>query len=237
MKTKLLAFIFLVILFLSFALFAFKEDNKFVVYEVNLKKDSIHFYLKDDKGNNYSNFLNLKNTLMAKNKKLIFATNGGMYNKENNPQGLYIEKGKIITKIDTTKGSGNFYLKPNGIFYIRKNRTADICITQDFKDTQDVLYATQSGPMLLIDGKIHPAFSEKSQNTNIRNGVGILPNGNIIFVMSKEKINFYQFAVFFKKHNCKNALYLDGFVSRAYLPEKKWVQVDGNFGVIIAVVK
>lgn len=72
---------------------------------------------------------------------------------------------------------------------------------------------------------------------NIRNGVGILPGNKILFAMSKEEINFYDLATYFKKMGCKNALYLDGLVSRIYLPEKHWIQTDGNFGVIIGVTE
>jgi uncharacterized protein YigE (DUF2233 family) len=52
--------------------------------------------------------------------------------------------------------------------------------------------------------------------------------------MSKEPVNFYDFAEYFQKMGCKNALYLDGLVSRTYLPEQSSFQLDGNFGVIIA---
>ncbi len=88
---------------------------------------------------------------------------------------------------------------------------------------------------MVIDGKIHPEFQKGSANLNIRNGVGILPDRKIIFAMSKKQINFYDFADYFKRLGCLNALYLDGFVSQTYLPEKNWMQTDGNFGVIIGV--
>ena len=91
--------------------------------------------------------------------------------------------------------------------------------------------------MLLIDGAIHPKFTEGSSNVHIRNGVGILPNGNLLFAMSTKTTNFYDFACFFQDKGCKNALYLDGFVSRTYLPSQHWEQLDGNFGVIIAETK
>jgi uncharacterized protein YigE (DUF2233 family) len=115
--------------------------------------------------------------------------------------------------------------------------TPVICTTTDFINNGQINYATQSGPMLVIDGEIHPIFKEGSKNLNIRNGVGILPDKKVVFAMSKKEINFYDFANYFKKLGCKNALYLDGFVSRAYLPEKKWVQTDGNFGVMIGITK
>ena len=89
--------------------------------------------------------------------------------------------------------------------------------------------------MLLVDGEIHPAFHKSSANLNIRNGVGVLPNNKVVFAMSKEPISFYEFANYFKSLGCRNALYLDGLVSRTYLPEKNWVQTDGDFGVIIGI--
>ena len=89
--------------------------------------------------------------------------------------------------------------------------------------------------MLLIEGVVHPALKKGSANVNIRNGVGILPGNKLVFAMSKEPINFYDLAEYFKGLGCRSALYLDGFVSRTYLPEKNWVQTDGDFGVIIGV--
>ena len=91
--------------------------------------------------------------------------------------------------------------------------------------------------MLLIDGEINTAFKQGSTNLNIRNGVGILPDGKVLFAISNTGVNFYDFAEYFKKAGCKNALYLDGFVSRLYLPSKKVTQTDGNFGVMIGVTK
>ncbi|HXB14083.1 MAG TPA: phosphodiester glycosidase family protein, partial [Bacteroidia bacterium] len=76
-----------------------------------------------------------------------------------------------------------------------------------------------------------------SKNLNIRNGVGILPDGKVVFAMSKSEINFYDFAEYFKNLGCRNALYLDGFVSRAYLPEQNWIQTDGDFGVLIGITE
>ena len=109
--------------------------------------------------------------------------------------------------------------------------------TTDFKDNGEIKYATQSGPMLVIDGQVHSSFKDGSTNLNIRNGVGILPDNKVIFAMSKTEINFYDFAKYFQSLGCKNALYLDGFVSRTYLPEKKWTQTDGNFVVMICLTK
>jgi uncharacterized protein YigE (DUF2233 family) len=210
-------------------------DNNYVSYEINLANQDLQLFWKNDSGQTIGSLQNLKNFIAKKNKKLIFAMNGGMYDSTNSPQGLYIENYKKLKEIDTSSGEGNFYLKPNGIFYTTTANEGCIIKTEKFINDSSIKYATQSGPMLLIDGNMNNAFMKDSKSLNIRNGVGILPNKNLLFAMSKSPINFYAFANYFKEQGCKNALYLDGFVSRTYLPEKKWEQVDGNFGVLIAV--
>ena len=227
------------ILLLSFVGAAFTasnsatEDERFIEYRVDLKKQTIQFYWKDENGQLYRSLGELKQSLHAKGKKLVFATNGGMYQTDNSPLGLYIENGKVLKQLNTKDATGNFYLKPNGVFYITNDNKASICTTEAFESNSKIKYATQSGPMLVIDGKLHSAFQKNSTNLNIRNGVGVLPDGKIMFVMSRKGINFYEFATYFQNAGCKYALYLDGFVSRTYLPEKNWTQTDGDFGVII----
>lgn len=214
------------------------DDPNMLSYEINLQKDDIHFFLKDEHGHLFSSLGNLKTWLEKNGKQLIFAMNGGMFSPTFEPVGLYIENGKILSKIDTQEtGYGNFYLQPNGIFYITTKNKAIICKTTDFVASENIKYATQSGSMLLIEGKIHPKFNATSNNVNIRNAVGILPNGNLLFAMSKNKTTFYDVADFFLKKGCINALYLDGFVSKTYLPSQNWMEEDGNFGVIIAQIK
>lgn len=207
----------------------------FISYTVDTKTQDLKLYWKNDKQEIFKSILNLKNWLNNNHKQLVFAMNADMYKNDNSPQGLFVENQQLMTPLDTTNGNGNFYLKPNGVFYITVDNLPIICKTTNFIGTENVKYATQSGPMLLIDGQIHSAFKEGSINLNIRNGVGILPDNKVIFAMSKKEINLYDFAVYFKKMGCKNALYLDGLVSRTYLPEQNWIQTDGNFGVIVGV--
>ena len=235
MKLKITILVFsIVALFLNAKIYT---DNSFVIYKVDTKKQDLKLFLKDENGQNFGSIENLKLWIEKKNLKLNFAMNGGMYKKDYSPQGLYIEKKKNVVPLDMTKAAGNFYLKPNGVFYLTTDNTAKICTTELFRNNGKIKYATQSGPMLLIDGKIHSDFKEGSSNLNIRNGVGILSDGKVVFVLSKKEINFYDFANYFKSLGCKNALYLDGFVSRAYVPSENWIQTDGNFGVLFAVTK
>lgn len=239
-KTKLLLFL-LILITCSFCYFHPAPtllDARILNYAINPKKQSIQFFWKNEKGEIYQNFNQLKDWLHNQNQDLVFAMNGGMFKKDLSPLGLYIEKGKRLAPLDTIqKGYGNFYLQPNGIFYFTNENKAVICPTADFENNPFIKYATQSGPMLMINGQMHPAFNNGSKNLNIRNGVGILPNGDVLFAMSKAPINFYDFATFFKEQGCQNALYLDGFVSKTYLPSQDWIQTDGNFGVIIAEIE
>ncbi len=206
-------------------------------YTVDLKSQDLQLYWKDDRGVILSSIQNLKTFVERKQRVLVFAMNAGMFNPAHWPQGLFIQQQKKITPLDTLSGEGNFYLKPNGVFYVKTDSTAAICPTAAFKDDSQIQYATQSGPMLVIDGNIHPAFKKGSPNLNIRNGVGILPDGKVVFAMSKTAVNLYDFATYFKDLGCKNALYLDGAISRTYLPEQNWVQLDGVFGVMVGVTK
>jgi uncharacterized protein YigE (DUF2233 family) len=176
------------------------DTKRILTYEVNPKTEQLQFFWKNPQGAIYSNAKKLKEQLEASGQKLIFAMNGGMYLKDQSPQGLYIEKGTIVKPLDTLKkGYGNFYLQPNGVLYLTKNKEAIVCKTKHFISTENIQYATQSGPMLVIDGKLHKKFTKGSKNLHIRNGVGVLPNGNLLFAMSKEKINFYDFATFLRK--------------------------------------
>lgn len=214
------------------------EDERFISHIVDLKVQNLKFYLENSEGNNYGNILKLKTALEDNNQRLVFAMNGGMYLRDGSPQGLYIENGITKTPLDTlNKLKTNFYLKPNGVFYLTNDHKGVVCQTSEYVPSSTITYATQSGPMLVINDHIHPVFKKDSKHYNIRNGIGVLPNGNLLFAMSKDTITLYDFADFFKTQGCKNALYLDGFVSRTYLPKKKWVQLDGNFGVIIAETK
>jgi hypothetical protein len=236
-KIFLLTFICAFVTF-GIAMFAQQEkakDDRFVSYIADPKKQDVKLYWKDDRQEIFRSIQQLKSWLNKRHQTLEFAMNGGMYKRDNSPQGLYIEQQKILSPLDERNGNGNFYLKPNGVFYITTDLIPVICNTEKFIQNKTMRFATQSGPMLLINSHIHPAFKKGSTNVNIRNGVGILPDHTILFAMSKQEINFYDFANYFKSMGCKNALYLDGFVSRTYSPKDHWIQTDGDFGIIIGV--
>ncbi|WP_118952849.1 phosphodiester glycosidase family protein [Taibaiella helva] len=197
----------------------------------------LKLYWKDDQGRPIGSLGRLKAYTEAKKQKLVFAMNGGMYMEDRNPLGLFIQEGKTLKTRNTRKGYGNFYLSPNGVFYITNDGKGFVCTTNEFIPRKDIRYATQSGPMLVVKGKIHKAFTKGSANLNVRNGVGILPDGRMLFAMSKKEVSFNDFAEYFLRKGCRNALFLDGFVSRTYLPAMSWLQTDGYFGVIIGAIE
>ena len=214
------------------------QYSDIISYQIDPENREVRFFSVDEQGSSFANHGALKSWLASRDIELVFAINGRMYNSDLSPQGLYIEDNIEKVPIDTASaGYGNFYLQPNGIFWLSAEGKATVVSTDDYRDVGNIKYATQSGPMLIIDGEIHPAFNKDSENLHIRNGVGVLPNGNLLFAISKEKVTFYRLARYFQENKCNNALYLDGFVSRMYLPSKNWIQEEGNFGIIIAEVK
>jgi len=212
------------------------KNNSYDVYRVSPSNKNIRFFWKNKQGERYFSFRSLKSDLARVGRKLVFATNAGIFEWGYTPLGLYVEKGRRINKLNRRRGSGNFYVKPNGVFYISSKR-AGILSTRDYaKRKIKPLYATQSGPMLVRHAVIHRRFSRRSKSLYVRNGVGIDNKGRMVFVISRSPVNMYRFAEFFKKRmRCSNALYLDGSISKMYLPALKRKQLGGNFAVIIAV--
>jgi len=217
--------------------------NLYDCYVADPKRCTIRFFWKDEKTHlPIRSLRNLTNMLEADGKtSLVFATNAGMYTPAQAPQGLYIQNSRELVRIDRKKEEyGNFYMQPNGIFLLDTAGVPSIVVTDDFTDDLKIRtrFATQSGPMVVVNGEINPKFKIGSDNLNIRSGVGILPDGRAVFVISNKPVNFYDFATVFKdKFKCANALYLDGAISEMYLPELNRLQDGGNFGPIIGITK
>ncbi len=149
-------------------------------------------------------------------------TNAGMFHSGGAPVGLFQQDSIQTAPLNTQNDYGNFFLKPNGVFFITKNNQAGVLETQAFLDSIatpkiPLHLATQSGPMLVIDGKIHPKFNPNSLNRYIRSGVGVTADQEVIFVLSNRAVNLHTFARLFLEKGCNNALYLDGAISSMYL--------------------
>lgn len=215
-----------------------ENGSSYDIITIKYPMQKIGMMLNDDKKNKIRSIENGISKLSNGKQDILFLTNGGMYKADNSPQGLYVENAKELNPIDNnTTGYGNFYLQPNGIFLLTKSNALVIPTNEYNKYKGQAIFATQSGPMLVNNGIINSNFTKGSVNKNIRSGVGIDQNGNAIFVISNIEVNFYDFAeLFLKTLNCKNALYLDGTISRMYLPSLQRNQKGGDFGVIIYAV-
>ncbi|MEL6627942.1 MAG: phosphodiester glycosidase family protein [Bacteroidota bacterium] len=171
---------------------------------------------------NVLNFERLQQKVEGGGNQLLLAMNAGMFERDRRPVGLLIIDGQEIHKLNTRSGTGNFYMKNNGVFGINKSGVPFIVTRKRYYDDNIdpgvIQLATQSGPMLLMKNQINPEFTPNSKNKFFRNGVGITVDGKVVFAISDRKVNFYEFASFFKSVGCTTALYLDGTVSRMYVP-------------------
>jgi uncharacterized protein YigE (DUF2233 family) len=171
-------------------------------------------------GRPYRSFPALEQVLGARADKVRFAMNAGMFDEEGRPIGLAIAGGEQLRPLNRReKGYGNFHLQPNGVFLVRKDGRAEIVTTQNFQASDEIALATQSGPMLVIDGKVNPRFDGDGSSRYVRNGVGIDGEGVPVFAISDEPVSFGKFArLFAGPLSCRNALYFDGSVSSLWDP-------------------
>lgn len=210
-------------------------DDQFEVIEIS-NLNQLRLFLKNPQTNQYyKSFDNIQHQLKSC-EQLTFGMNAGMFHSEFSPVGLYIEQGKVIQALNEDKGWGNFFLPPNGVLAWNK-RQAVIWTTEQYKAKAfQPDYATQSGPMLVMNGKINPLFLANSDSKKIRNGVGI-KNNKLYFVISKNRVNFYNFAEFFQKNlKVEQALYLDGSISSLYLQQNNRNDRKFYMGPIIGLV-
>jgi uncharacterized protein YigE (DUF2233 family) len=213
------------------------EGSRYTVCSFDLRETEVRMFWRDPDGKPFLSFSKLADELAAEGLTLTFAMNGGMFHEDHSPVGLFIEGGEELKSANTRRGPGNFHMKPNGVFYIDGKR-AGVMETEAFLAKRPrAKYATQSGPMLVINRKIHPRFVGNSDSLKRRNGVGVTDANHVHFVISEGTVNFHSFARFFRDRlGCANALFLDGSISGLYVPELKRDDGWPPFGPIIGAV-
>ena len=210
--------------------------QRYTVCSVDTKTDDLALFLRDPTGKPYATFDQLAASLAQTHRSLVFAMNAGMFQTDLSPVGLYIEGGATRHPANTRDGPGNFHMKPNGVFYFGPEGTG-VMETQRYLDAHlHPAFATQSGPMLVIDGQIHPRIQADGTSLKIRNGVGVREGHLALFAISNDPVSFYQFASLFRdKLGCFDALFLDGTISTLYAPalgrSVQWLPVGPMVGV------
>jgi uncharacterized protein YigE (DUF2233 family) len=210
--------------------------QSFTICRFDPKKDDLRLFWRGSDGEPFASFEAVAGSLKP-GEKLIFGMNGGMYDDTNAPVGLYIEHGVEMKRANTRGGAANFHLKPNGVFFVGGGQ-AGVWETSRFLAARPAAdYATQSGPMLVLNGKIHPRINADGTSAKLRNGVGVDHDGQAVFAISNQPVTFYQFASLFRdKLGCDNALFLDGSISALYAPELDRDDFTLPMGPIVGVV-
>jgi prepilin-type processing-associated H-X9-DG protein len=196
------------------------QNQRFTACSYGRDEATLEVFNLNAQGEPYGYLTSLAQAVKAQNQSLLFAMNAGMYDENQRPIGLYVENGQQAKKLNRRGGGGNFHLKPNGVFYVKDGKPF-VAETEAFaKSGVKPDFASQSGPMLVINGKIHPKFSPNGTSRKLRNGVGIDEQGKVTFVISDNAVTFWEFASLFKDDlKAKNALFFDGSVSSLYAPE------------------
>ena len=147
-------------------------------------------------------------------RRMVVATNAGIFEPGLVPTGLFVSEGTRHVPLNTRAGAGNFYLEPNGVFSVDAQGRARVRPTRGHSGSP--VLATQSGPLVLSEGEMHPLFNADSPNRRVRSGVGVDPrNRHVVWLaLSAEPVRFHEMATFFRDDlGCREALYLDGVIS------------------------
>lgn len=192
------------------------ETKSFTACAVDPKTEDLRLFHAGDNGLPLRHFGAIEDHT---GRKLSFAMNAGMYHPDRSPVGLYIEDGVTTQRAIPNAGPGNFGMLPNGVLCINDTDAAVWETRAYLRKEPECRDATQSGPMLVIDGALHPRFIKDGTSRYLRNGVGVRDDGTVIFAISNAPVNFHDFGRLFRDVlNTPNALFFDGKVSRLYAP-------------------
>lgn len=215
------------------------QDRSYTVCQVDATTEELRLFLTDPGGAPYGNFSAVDARLAGEGKTLIFGMNAGMYHEDRRPVGHYREDGAEVQSVISSAGPGNFGMLPNGVFCLAPGRAEVIeTLRYQARPEGDCPSATQSGPMLVIDGELHPRFLPDSTSRYIRNGVGVSADGGTVwFAMSDLPVTFHEFGSLFRDGiGVPQALYFDGNISRLYAPQIGRDDFGLRMGPIVGVV-
>jgi uncharacterized protein YigE (DUF2233 family) len=208
--------------------------------KVDLRNETLRMFWKDGNRQPFDRFSRLKDWLAARGEDVVCATNAGIFDQDYRPLGLYVEDGIVLRKLNEPRMlMGISICSQTGVFLVRHDQAeivdTDRVAAEKEQILPSVLFATQSGPLLIQNEKINPLFPADSENRLIRNAVCTISQNEIVLAISRGPISFYEFAKFLRMIGCANALYLDGKISRMYPGADS--DIGPSFGALIAVTK
>lgn len=170
-------------------------------------------------------------------KRVAFAVNAGMFDDAGKPIGYYVKDGERGKELNRNDGAGNFHMKPNGVFFGSGGNWRVMDSEAFYSSVGDrPRFGTQSGPMLVIGGKLHPEITDDGPSRTIRNGVGVDSAGKAHFVISEGPVSFGKLARYFRDVvKAKDALYLDGSVSALWNPASGRMDARAPIGPMILI--
>jgi uncharacterized protein YigE (DUF2233 family) len=251
-RAPLIAITAIVVVFAAAALFALPrlqerdtpcavhdfEGSRFVVCTFDARRQDMRLYSRAAQGGYLRGFADIRAALGRDTRNVRFAMNAGMYNDAGAPIGLYVSDGAEQHAVSLTDGPGNFHLKPNGVFWQGQDGALHIETSDAYaREFREPRWATQSGPMLLIAGEMHPRFAEDGASRFVRNGVGLRDAHTAYFVISSGMVSFGRFARFFRDElHSRDALFFDGTVSSLWAPSIGREDDNHELGPMVVVL-
>jgi uncharacterized protein YigE (DUF2233 family) len=204
------------------------------VFELDLTAVELRLYGQADPAQR--RFEEVRARLVASGERWGPLTNAGIFHAGERPVGLFVEAGREYAPLELADGEGNFYLKPNGVFYV-DGSGAHVVDSALYAPTGTVSLATQSGPLLVRDGVLHPRFLPGSSSRTTRSGIGVRDAQRAVIAVSRAPASLHATGVLFRDLlGCSNALYLDGSISDFDAPGRADASRQA-FGGVLAVVE
>lgn len=213
------------------------DDSAFTHCTADPQQHRITTALADAAGKPYRSLAAYAAGRSADAAPVAFAMNGGMFDIEGQPVGYYVENGERLHALNRAEGPGNFHLKPNGVFFGSDSKWAVLDSETFYRTVSDrPQFGTQSGPMLVVEGELHPDIADEGDSLKLRNAVGVDRSGRAHFVISEAPVSFGKLARFFRDVlGTPQALFLDGTVSQLWDPERERMDNGPALGPLIVV--
>lgn len=214
------------------------EGSAFTVCTFDARRSELRLASQGKAGKALRGFAALASELGDDARRVELAMNAGMFDAEGAPIGLLVAAGVAVHALNTSDGAGNFYLKPNGVFSVDRDGSVHVEATAAYAARRpEPAWATQSGPMLVIDGALHPAIAPDGTSRTIRNGVGAVDAHTAVFAISDAPVSFGRFARLFRDElHCQNALFLDGAISSAWIPSAGRRDANHALGPMVVIL-